>query len=390
MSGVKLVGTGMTPFARSPERGLRDLATSAAAEALADAGITAADVEKIYVGNAAAGIVTHQEMIRGQVAFRNSDLAGKPLINVENACASGSSALSLACDSIVAGHADVVLVVGAEQLNHPDKSRTFAALRGSTDIGEIGEADGDEIATNSVLMDFYAAEARAYLDANDATADDLARVAVKNRRNATYNPLAQYQSPQTIEEVLVARMIVPPLTLPMCSPTTDGAAALVLCSTERAEALAVPALTVLACEIAGTDGQGRSPVLEASAKAYRAAGLGPADVDVIELHDAAAPAELIQYAEIGLCDEGEGHHMLRRGETEIGGRIPVNTSGGLLSRGHPLGATGCAQIVELATQLRGRANGRQVEAARTALAINGGGWLAGTYAVAVATIVQAA
>jgi acetyl-CoA acyltransferase len=390
MNVVKLMGAGMTPFTRSPERGLREMATAAAAEALADAGLTAADVDRIYLGNAAAGIVTHQEMIRGQVAFRHSDLAGVPLINVENACASGSSALSLGFESVAAGHTEVVLVVGAEQLNHPDKSRTFAALRGSTDIGEIGEADGDEIATNSVLMDFYAEEARAYLDANGATPDDLARVAVKNRRNATHNPLAQYRSPQTIEEVLAARTIVAPLTLPMCSPTTDGAAALVLCSVERAEALGGQGLTVLACEVAGANGQGRSPVLEASAKAYRAAGLGPEDLDLIELHDAAAPAELIQYAEIGLCAEGEGHHMLRRGETEIGGRIPVNTSGGLLSRGHPLGATGCAQVVELATQLRGRANGRQVDGARTAMAVNGGGWLAGTYAVAVATIVQAA
>jgi len=388
-SDIKLVGVGMTPFTRAPTAGLRDLATAAALEALDDAGLTPADVDRIHLGNAAAGIVTQQEMIRGQVAFRRSPLGGIPLVNVENACASGSSALSLACDAIAAGRAEVVLVVGAEQLNHVDKARTFNALRGSTDISEIGESVNGDVATNSVLMDFYAAEARGYLDAYDATVDDLARVAVKNRRNAMTNPLAQYRSPQTVEEVLSARTIVAPLTLPMCSPTTDGAAALVLTSAERARSLPGPVLGVLACELAGTGGDGRSPVLDASAAAYRRAGVGPSDFDLIELHDAAAPAELIQYAEIGLCDEGEGHHLLRRGVTELGGTIPVNVSGGLLSRGHPLGATGAAQIVELATQLRDRADGRQVEGARLGMAVNGGGWLDGTYAVAVATIVQA-
>jgi acetyl-CoA acetyltransferase len=161
-----------------------------------------------------------------------------------------------------------------------------------------------------------------------------------------------------------------------------------LCSEDYGNRIVGQKVAVVASEMAGGRGRGSSPVGDATAAVYESSGLGPDDFDVIELHDAAAPAELIQYAEIGLCGEGEGHHLLRRGVTEIGGRIPVNTSGGLLSRGHPLGATGCAQIVELWTQLLGRGGQRQVEGAATALAVNAGGWLGGGYALTVATVLQ--
>ena len=388
MEKVLIAGVGMTPFTKSPGRGVRDLATTAAREALRDAGVPPEDVEQIYLGNAVAGIVNQQEMIRGQVAFRGSEFAGRPVINVENACASGGSALHLGWQTIAGGMADLVLVIGAEQLTHADKNRTFTALRGSTDIEEIGEADPSDTAVNSILMEFYAEEARHYVEAYDATSEDLARVAVKNRHNAQHNPLAQYRGPQTVEEILGGRMIVPPLTLAMCSPVTDGGAAILLCSEEYAARLTGPTVTVMASQVAGASAAGDSPVIEAAAKVYNASGVGPDDFDLIELHDAAAPAELIQYAEIGLCEEGEGHHLLHRGDTEIGGRIPVNTSGGLLSRGHPLGATGCAQVAELWTQLLGRADGRQVPGATTAMAVNAGGWLDGTYAVTVATVLQ--
>jgi acetyl-CoA acetyltransferase len=388
MNGVLIAGVGMTPFARSPGRGVRRLANAAAFEALQDAGIEPEEVSKIYFGNAAAGVVSQQEMVRGQVAFRGSALSGIPLVNVENACASGGTAFNLACESVASGRSEVALVVGAEQLTHEEKFRTFAALRGSTDIDEIGEAPWGELAPNSVLMDFYAEEAATYLAETDAGPEDLAQVAVKNRQNASHNPLAQYVHPQTIEEVLAGRSIVPPLTLAMCSPVTDGAAAVVLCSPERAERSGSHAVRVLASEIRAGNERGSAPVADAAGAAYEAAGVGPNDLDVVELHDAAAPAELIQYGEIGLCEPGEGHHLLRRGETVIAGRIPVNTSGGLLSRGHPLGATGCAQIAELCAQLRERAGDRQVRDARTALAVNAGGWIGGSYATAVATVLQ--
>lgn len=388
MNRVLIVGVGMTPFGKAVGGGMRALATAAADEALRDAGVSAEDVEKVFFGNAAAGTVLQQEMIRGQVAFRHHALASTPLINVENACASGGSALNLAYDAVMGGRIEVALVVGAEQLNHPDKRRSFNALRGSTDIEDIGDCAPDELADRSILMGFYAEVAREYLEKYGAEVSDFARVAAKNRRHAAENGLAHFRKPQSIEEVLNARMVAAPLTLPMCSPMTDGAAALVICPASYARRTGSDPVELMTSQIASNVGTGQSAVRRAAAQAYEATGLGPSDFSVIELHDAAAPAELLQYAEIGLCHEGEGHHLLRRGVTEIGGASPVNTSGGLLSRGHPLGATGLAQIVELCLQLRGRAGERQVKNARLGLAINGGGWLDGAYAVALATVVR--
>jgi acetyl-CoA acyltransferase len=388
VSRVMVAGVGMTHFGKYLGRGVRSLAVEAIDEAMDDAGARAVDVERVYFGNAVAGIVTQQEMIRGQVALRRHPLNGAALINVENACASGGSALSIGYEAIASGAAEVVVVVGAEQLNHEDRSRPFNALRGSTDIEDIGESEPGTVSANSLLMDFYAGVAQTYLDTYGAQPSDFALVAVKNRSHAALNPKAHLRSPQTVEEVLRARVIVSPLTLPMCSPTTDGAASLVLCSDAYAKRCDADAVELVTSRIAS--GASGEPVAKAANAAFVAAGLGADDFDLIELHDAAAPAELIQYSEIGLCGEGEGPRLIRAGETSLGGRIPVNVSGGLLSRGHPLGATGCAQVVELATQLRGRAGERQVENACRALAINGGGWLDGSYALAVATILRKA
>ena len=385
MSRVFIAGVGMTAFGKHVGKGVRSLAVEAIDKALLDAHIEAKNVSRIYFGNAAAGVISQQEMIRGQVALRFHALATVPLVNIENACASGGSALSLAVEAVASGSVEVALVVGAEQLNHKDRDRPFNALRGSTDIEEIGEfVPGDS--THSLLMDFYAEVAQNYLNQYGATPSDFALVAVKNRANAMHNPLAHLRKPQTVEDVLSSRMIAAPLTLPMCSPTTDGAAALVLCSDSYARRNGASTVEILASRIAS--GALGCPARDATLDAYEKAAIGPQDFDLIELHDAAAPAELQQYHEIGLCGEGEGAEMIRRGDTVITGRIPVNTSGGLLSRGHPLGATGCAQIVELVDQLLGRAGNRQLESPQLAMAVNGGGWLEGSYALAVATILE--
>ena len=212
MSRVMIVGVGMTRFGKFPERGIRAMATAVADEALLDAGIPAGQVSKIFFGNAIAGIVSQQEMIRGQVALRNHPLARVPIVNIENACASSGSALHLAFEAIAGGRTEVVLVIGAELMNHADKSRPFHALRGSTDIEQIGEAVPGEVAASSILMDYYAGVARSYLETYGAKPEDFARVAVKNRRNATHNPLAHFQTAQTLEQVLGSRMIASPLT----------------------------------------------------------------------------------------------------------------------------------------------------------------------------------
>jgi acetyl-CoA acetyltransferase len=390
MSRVYIAGAGMTPFVSRAETAVRQLAQSAASAALADAGVTPAEVQRVYFGNAADGLLTGQEMIRGQVALRTSTLAGTAVINVENACASGSSAVLAAFDAVKAGRCDVALALGVEKLSNEDRHRTFAAIRGATDIGELDPADSQAVLTSSALLDVYAEEARDYLQNHDATVADFAAVAVKNRQHAALNPLAQYQKPQSVEDVLNSRMIADPLTLPMCSPTTDGAAAVVVVSESFRHRAGGPACEIKAIELTAGTGTGSAPVARAAHAAYNSAGLGPTDLDIIELHEAAAPSEVLQYAEIGLCAEGDGHYLIRCGATALGGTIPVNVSGGLLSRGHPLAATGCAQLVELFDQLTGRAGHRQVSGAAIGLAVNAGGWLGGTYATAVATILAAA
>jgi len=388
VKGVAIAGIGMTQFGKQVGRGVRSLALAAIEEAIADSGLASDRIDRIYFGNAISGIVSQQEMIRGQVALRHQALGKVPLFNIENACASGGSAFSLACEAVASGAVEVALVVGAEQMNHVDRSRPFNALRGSTDIEEIGESEPGQISANSLLMDFYAAVAQSYLDGSGAELSDFARVAVKNRKNATMNPLAHLRTPQSLEDVLAGRMIVAPLSLPMCSPVTDGAAAIIVCSDRVAASLDHPVVQVKASAVAS--GASGHPVGDAAAKAYSESSVGAQDFDVIELHDAAAPAELMQYHEIGLCAKGDGFKLIRDGVTDLGGATPVNTSGGLLSRGHPLGATGCAQIVELVHQLRETAGARQVEGARMALAINGGGWLDGSYALAIATVLARA
>jgi len=383
---VIIAGVGMTQFGKQTGRGVRDMSLEAADLALRSAGMDTDSVERVYYGNAIAGTVTQQVMIRGQVAFRNHPLGALPLINVENACASGGSTFLLAIEAVASGSIDCALAVGAEQMSHPDRSRAFNALRGSTDIEDIGEVEPGSMSANSILMDYYAEVARSYLDTYGAEPADFARVAVKNRDHAALNPLAFLRTPQTVEEVLGGRMIVPPLTLAMCSPVTDGAAAIIVCSEEEARRRGIPLVAVRACRNA-SGAKGR-PVFDSAQGAFEAAGFGAADCDVIELHDAAAPAELLQYQEIGLCGEGQGFELLRSGATALGGAHPVNVSGGLLSRGHPLGATGCAQLHEIVTQLRGEAGARQVENARIAMAVNGGGWLDGAYALAIVTILE--
>jgi len=387
MARVFVKGVGMTPFVSRTSSPVRGMVGEAVAQALADADVSPPVVGRVYFGNGADGLLTGQEMIRGQVALRYGDLAGTQVVNVENACASGSSAVLGAVDAVKAGRCDVAVAIGVEKLSHTDRHRTFAAIRGATDITELNSDEFEKVMTSSALLDVYAVEARDYLkNHRDATVADFATVAVKNRQHAALNPLAQFRRPQTVEDVLSARMISDPLTLPMCAPTTDGAAAVAVTSEEFLRRVGGWGCEIKAVELAAGRGCGSAPVARAAVAAYEAAGLGPKDLDVIELHDASAPSEVLQYAEIGLCDEGEGHQLIRKGDTALGGRIPVNVSGGLLSRGHPLGATGCAQIVELVNQLTGRAQGRQVEGARAGLAVNAGGWLGGAYATAVATV----
>jgi acetyl-CoA acetyltransferase len=387
-----IAGIGMTRFGKHMETGLKALGAEAVQAALKDAEIDPPAVQAAFVGNAAAGLVTGQECIRGQVILRSIGMGRLPVINVENACASSSTALNQACAMVSAGYYDVVLALGVEKLYDPDKKKSFAAFSGAVDVELVAafiealkqsaKAQGAESAggageKRSMFMDIYAAVARMHMQQYGTTARQFAAVAAKNSYHGSLNPRAQFREALTVEEVLAAPMIVEPLTRPMCSPIGDGAAATIVVSEAKARALGIstPVRVVSSVLHSGWDhGVDEPGTVEVCAReAYEEAGVGPEDIDVIELHDATAPAELIGYESLGICPKGDGGKLIDSGDTRLGGCIPVNPSGGLLRKGHPVGATGLAQIVELTEQLQGRSGKRQVEGARIALAQNGGG-----------------
>jgi len=389
MRKVVIGGVGMTSFGKFLERNLKSLAEESVSLALKDARVSVNDVDRIFFGNAAAGVVTGQEMIRAQSSLRNTGLDGKPMFNVENACASGSSALNLAWLSVASGQSETALVVGVEKLTHEDKAVSFGAFAKAVDLEEP-LPEGVTTGTGSLFMDLYAAKARKWMEKTGAEASDFARVVVKSRRAGSLNPHAQFRNETSVEEVLASRMVSDPLTLFMCSSIGDGGAAVFICSEQFAAKRDIRPVYIRASSIvsAKADGSGELVAVRAANAAYEQAGIGPSDVHVVELHDASAPAELIHYENLGLCAPGDAPKLIRSGDTDIGGRISVNPSGGLLSRGHPVGATGVAQIVELTQQLRGTAGARQRPGAKVALAENNGGQLAGDSAVALVTILS--
>jgi acetyl-CoA acetyltransferase len=328
-------------------------------------------------------------------------------VNVENACASSSTAFQQACAMVTAGLYDVVLACGSEKLFHEDKLRSLGAFTSAVDVedpdgalnvlkrmsAEIGEpldAAGAGV-TRSIFMDIYAVMAKKHMKKYGSTKEHFAMVAAKNSFHGSMNPRAQFQELLSVADVLAARTIVEPLTLPMCSPIGDGAAAVILVSERKARELGLRHKVRVASSalVSGWDtGPDESVGALAAAQAYEAAGIGPDDLSCVELHDASAPSELVAYEYLGLCAPGESVKLIETGATRLGGRIPVNTSGGLLRKGHPVGATGCAQIVELTEQLQGRSGPRQVEGARIALAHNGGGAIGSDAAATVVTLLR--
>ena len=403
-----IAGVGMTRFGKHLDITLKGLAGEAIREALADAGIDNSAIEVAYMGNAAGGVVQGQEMISGQVALRELGIGKIPVINVENACATSSTAFNQACAMVTAGAYDVALVCGFEKLFHEDKMRSFAAFDGAVDTenteGVMGALQtlaakaGEEVdmvnagKTRSVFMDIYSLMTIAHMKQYGTTREQIAGVTAKNSFHGSLNPRAQFQVAMSVEEVLAAREIVYPLTLPMCSPIGDGAAAVVVVSERKAKELGLskPVRVLSSALVSGYDEQAGDLSVGAYAAnlAYETAGVGPADLSLIELHDASAPSEIIAYEYLGICDKGQGGKLIEDGTTRLGGRLPVNVSGGLLRKGHPIGASGAAQIVELTEQLQGRGHQRQVDNARIALAHNGGGMIGTDAAATVVSILR--
>ncbi|MTV26799.1 thiolase family protein [Nitriliruptoraceae bacterium ZYF776] len=394
MRNVNIAGVGMTRFGRHLDRSLKDLAAEAIDGALRDAGAGVDDIEMAFFSNSVAGLTSGQESIRGQVAM--PALQGKPIVNVENACASGSTAVHLARLAVGSGQVEAAIAVGAEKLFHTDKTRTFAAMSSAVDVDRVDEikarigADQPGAEQRSMFMDVYAEMTRRFMERTGATEHDFAQIAVKSHDHAALNPRAQYRTPVTVDEVLASRMIAPPLTLLMCSPIGDGAAAVLVCSDELAGRLGSSTVRIRASVlVSGRNGTYGETVPSTVRSAYEEAGVGPDDLDVVECHDATAPAEMMLYEDLGLAEPGEASKLLRADDTTLGGRVPVNTSGGLISKGHPVGASGCAQLVELTEQLRGHAGDRQVDGARIALAENAGGFLDPDVAACCVTILEA-
>jgi acetyl-CoA acyltransferase len=383
MTSAYVVGSAGTRCGRFPDATVAAMAIEALDGALADAGIDVERLDAIFFANALSGLMTGQECVRGQVALRHSRYGGIPTVNVENACASGSTALHLACMAIDACTYETVAVVGSEKMSHPDRRRPIEALAGAADVDLLRDAPEDR----SIFMDSYAERARGRIERYGWTAADFAGVVVKNRRHAIHNEAAQFRNPMTVEEVLGSRMIVDPLTLPMCSPIGDGAAALVLTATPQP---GTDPIRIRASALSATGGTKPGSVVQrASATAREQSGLSATDVDVIEVHDATASAEIEAYEHLGLAAPGEGNRLIAEGRVMLGGPLPVNPSGGLISRGHPVGATGVLQVVELVMQLRDRAGARQIEPVpKLGLAQNAGGFVEGDNAVGVVTVLE--
>ena len=397
MRQVYVAGVGMTAFGRHLDKSLYDLTTAAVAAALSDAGAEPAHVEALYYATATNGALQGQHSIPGPIAARRAGISGVPVFSVENACASGSSAFHLAAQAIQSGACDVALALGAEKMNIADKARMFAVFDSGWDIETVdanrkallalGAGVGVPAGSTSdkpysVFMDVYAAFCRAHMRDFGTTQRQIAAIAAKNHGHSVYNPLAQFRDPMSIEQVLTAPPITYPLTLPMCSPISDGAAAALVCSEAGLKRLGAKARAIRLLSSVVQTGIEHHPQDRAQGIGYRAAmraydkaGIGPGDVDVAEVHDATAMGELLNVEALGLVPFGESGPAAEAGEFSIGGRIPVNTSGGLESKGHPVGATGLGQIHELVTQLRGEAGARQVEGARIAAQENGGGLL---------------
>lgn len=395
MSNVYIIGLGMIRFGKYPDRGVRDMGHEAVRLALSDAGLESKDLQSAFFSNTFWGMFAKQNSIKGQVILRSMGVDKIPVTNVENACAGASTALHLATTGIKAGMYDVALAFGSEKISSPDKAKSLGAYATCMDV-ENFEAHLEHIATlndsfkveipsgqtppgagRSVFMDAYAMGAKWHMSRFGTTQEQLAFICSKNHFHGSLNPLAQYQDKMTIEEILADKPVAYPLTRAMCSPVGDGAAAAIVCSEQylkkllRARPIKIRASVLGSGSDRDLDGEDIGERL--AKQAYEAAGVGPADISLAELHDATAYGELHQTEAMGFCPLGDGGAYAESGATILGGKQPINTSGGLETRGHPIGASGLAQIYELGMQLRGDAGKRQVEGAHLALAENGGG-----------------
>jgi acetyl-CoA acetyltransferase len=405
---VYIIGVGMIKFGKHLDLGIKQMAGQALHLGLKDAELEMKNLEAAWFSNTGWGMRGFQHSIRAQVALSANGLDKIPMTNVENACASGSTAFHGGWTAIKAGIYDCVLAIGVEKMYYvvekKDQAKAFEGFIAGTDVEETllwiekqkeierqrkekeerearekGQEPKEEGSKrgHSIFMDFYAIGARRHMQNFGTTQRQLAVIAAKAHNNSVLNPLAQYTFPQTVEQVMQDREVAFPLTRAMCAPIGDGAAAAILCSERFLKKHSSGRAVLVRASIlkSGSRTADNDICARASQAAYGQAGLGPEDIQVVEVHDATAFGELYQTEEMGFCPRGEGGPLAETGATALDGRIPVNPSGGLISRGHPIGASGLAQTYELVTQLRGEAGKRQVKNPRLAMAENGGGTL---------------
>lgn len=389
---VYIAGVSMTAFSRHPDKSVKQLSAAAVDAALRDAGCDRKTIQSIYFGNALQGQMEGQHLIRGQVALLPLGFGGIPIFNVESGCATASAAFHLAINALRSGSIDVALAVAAEKMVSSDREKMFSAFDSGWDIetadetlamflAEGGEHEDGSPGQRSMFMDVYAAWARSHMRRYGVTQRQLAQIASKNHAHAVHNDRAHYRAPMSVDEVLAARALAYPLTVPMCAPISDGAAAAVLATAgglkrmtgDRERPVRVRASVMRNATAREWDDLDNHLSRLAALEAYELAGVGPDEMDVAEVHDATAFGELIQTENLGFCARGAGGELAESDEAALGGRIPVNPSGGLECKGHPIGATGLGQIFELVTQLRGESGKRQVKDARLAIQENGGG-----------------
>tara|TARA_B100001173_G_scaffold12671_1_gene10768 strand:+ start:129 stop:1268 length:1140 start_codon:yes stop_codon:yes gene_type:complete len=358
MSDVYVLGVDMIKFGRFPDRTVPDLGAEAALLALDDAGLNIGNMEAFYCGN-----LGQANAMVGQRILQEIGQTGIPVVNCSNACATGATAFREAWTSIKAGLYDVVLAVGVEQMG--------TGLLGGSGSGSGIPKEG--LLGSGTMPAVFAEAGMEHARQYGTTFEQFAKISVKNHHHSTMNPKARYQIETPLDEVMNAEMISYPNTKLMCSVNVDGAAAAVLVSEKKAKELGMQrAVRIKASVMTSDPYQERDLVMpdvnsctrKAASEAYEMAGLDSSDVDLVELHDCFATAEMLHYENLGLCDDGEAGRLIDEGEVELGGRIPVNVSGGLLSKGHPLGATGIANIYEVCTHLRGEAGDRQVKDAK--------------------------
>jgi len=370
---VAIAGIGGMRFGKYGDRSLRVLGEEACIKAIRDAGMKPREIQLAYVGNLAQW-EWGQGLLIGHSVLREIGITKIPITRVENGCATGSNAFHEAWYRVATGACDIALAFGVEQMTVASSEKILNVFTGR----QHAERDGD---MGNSAPGLFALMARRHMEEFGTTREQMAMVAVKNRKYGARNPEAQLTQALTVEEVLTDRMICDPLTLPQCCPRGDGAAAVVLVAAKIARKYAPIPITVAASvQVSGSYSDTASYTsfdtdVRAAAAAYRMAGLGPEDIDLAEVHDCFSIAEIVHYEDLGFCCKGEGGRFIEEGDSGIGGKIPVNTSGGLLSKGHVIGATGISQIIELVRQLRGQAGRRQVEGARVALQHNGGGFI---------------